>query len=37
MSKKFYWEDFPVGSVMEYGGIVVTKEDIVRFAREFDP
>ncbi|MCC7270730.1 MAG: dehydratase, partial [Rhodocyclaceae bacterium] len=35
--KKLYWEDFPVGSVAEYGGITLSKEDIVRFAREFDP
>jgi len=37
MSKKFYWEDFPVGSVTEYGGVTLTKEDIIRFAKEFDP
>ena len=34
---KYYWEDFPVGKVSEFGGITVTAEDIVRFAREFDP
>lgn len=37
MSKKFYWEDFPVGSVTEYGGVTLTKDDIIRFAKEFDP
>ena len=37
MSKKYYWEDFPVGSVTEYGGVTLTKEDIIRFAKEFDP
>jgi acyl dehydratase len=39
MSKhyKYYWEDFPVGKVTEFGGITLTKEDIVRFAKEFDP
>ena len=39
MSKhyKYYWEDFPVGKVTEFGGIVLTQEDIVRFAKEFDP
>lgn len=36
-SHKYYWEDFPVGSVTEFGGITVSKEDIMRFAREFDP
>ena len=28
MSKKFYWEDFPVGSVAEYGGVTLTKGGI---------
>ncbi len=39
MSKKYkyYWEDFPVGSVTEFGGLTLSEEDIVRFAREFDP
>ena len=39
MSKhyKYYWEDFPVGKVTEFGGIMLTQEDIVRFAKEFDP
>ncbi|HEU0200521.1 MAG TPA: MaoC family dehydratase [Burkholderiaceae bacterium] len=32
-----YWEDFPVGSRREFGGITVTKEAIIAFAREFDP
>lgn len=34
---KYYWEDFPVGSVREFGGITLSRDDIVRFAREFDP
>jgi len=34
---KFYWEDFPTGHVSEFGGMTVLKEDIIRFAREFDP
>lgn len=34
---KYYWEDFPVGKVTEYGGISVSKEEIIRFATEFDP
>ena len=34
---KYYWEDFPVGSIREFGGITLSKDDIVRFAREFDP
>jgi acyl dehydratase len=34
---KYYWEDFPVGAVREFGGRTLSKEDIVRFAREYDP
>ena len=32
-----YWEDFPVGNVQEFGDMLVTEADIVRFAKEFDP
>ena len=34
---KYYWEDFPVGKVMEFGGITITAEEIMDFARKFDP
>jgi acyl dehydratase len=34
---KYFWEDFPVGSVREFGGVTVSRESILRFAREFDP
>ena len=34
---KFYWEDFVVGSVAEYGPRLVTREEIIAFAAEFDP
>ncbi|HZY05052.1 MAG TPA: MaoC family dehydratase [Anaeromyxobacteraceae bacterium] len=34
---RYYWEDFPVGKVREFGGVAVTAEEIVRFARQFDP
>jgi acyl dehydratase len=34
---KYYWEDFPVGAVREFGGRTLSKEDIIRFAREYDP
>lgn len=39
MSKhyKYYWEDFPVGQVTEFGGMTLTQEEIMRFARDFDP
>lgn len=32
-----YWEDFPVGSVREFGGKTVSAEEIVAFASQFDP
>ena len=34
---KLYFEDFKPGSVMEYGPRLVTREEIVAFAAEFDP
>ena len=32
-----YWEDFHVGDVAELGPVTVTKEEIVEFAKRFDP
>ena len=32
-----HFEDFPPGEVREYGDRLVTAEEIVEFAREFDP
>ena len=32
-----YWEDFVAGSVAEYGPRLVTREEIIAFAAEFDP
>ena len=32
-----YWEDFPVGLDAVHGTHAITEEEIVRFAREFDP
>ncbi len=32
-----YFEDFPAGATREFGHKVVTSDEIVRFAREFDP
>jgi acyl dehydratase len=32
-----YWEDFEKGSVAEYGPRLVTRDEIVAFAAEFDP
>lgn len=34
---KYYWEDFPAGTIREFGGVTVTAEEIVAFARQFDP
>ena len=32
-----YFEDFPLGEVVEFGDRLVTAEEIVEFARQFDP
>jgi acyl dehydratase len=37
MTNRLYFEDFPAGEVAEYGGVEVSAEAIVAFAREFDP
>jgi acyl dehydratase len=37
MSAKYYWEDFKVGEVSEMGRRTVDKEEIIAFARQFDP
>jgi acyl dehydratase len=37
MSDPLYFEDFPLGEVVEYGGVNVSTADIVAFARAFDP
>jgi acyl dehydratase len=34
---KLYWEDFAPGDVANYGPRLVTREEIVAFAAEFDP
>jgi len=34
---KLYWEDFNTGSVTVYGPRLVTREEIISFAAEFDP
>ena len=34
---KLYWEDFQAGAVSTYGPRLVTREEIVAFAAEFDP
>ncbi len=37
MSELRYWEDFHVGDEAVHGTHEITEEEIVRFAREFDP
>jgi len=34
---RYWWEDFPQGHVREFGGLVVTREDVLAFARAYDP
>ncbi len=34
---KYYWEDFPVGKVSEFGAMTVSAEEIIEFAGKFDP
>jgi acyl dehydratase len=34
---RFYWEDFAAGDTATYGSRLVTREEIVAFAAEFDP
>jgi acyl dehydratase len=34
---RLYFEDFPPGKTFEYGDRVMTADEIVEFAREFDP
>lgn len=35
--QKLYWEDFTPGRVSEHGPRLVTREEIIAFATEFDP
>jgi acyl dehydratase len=37
MSKRYYWEDFPVGRTLEIGEYTVSREEILDFATRFDP
>ncbi len=37
MSEALAFEDFPAGEIVEYGAIEVSADEIVAFAREFDP
>lgn len=37
MSYKYYWEDFYPGQVREAGGYSLTEEEIIEFAKKYDP
>jgi acyl dehydratase len=37
MTFRYYWEDFTVGRVFEYGARTLSEADIVAFARDWDP
>ena len=34
---RLYWEDFPVGHTLDFGGLPVSREAVIEFARQFDP
>lgn len=34
---RWYWEDFPVGDVREFGAYAVTRDAMLAFAAQFDP
>ena len=36
-SIRWYWEDFPVGNVREFGAYAVTRDAVRAFAAQFDP
>ena len=36
-SIRWYWEDFPVGNMREFGAMPVTREAVIAFATQFDP
>jgi acyl dehydratase len=33
---RYHWEDFSVGTVREFGGVTLTRDEIVAFGRQFD-
>jgi acyl dehydratase len=37
MSEALYFEDFPPGEMVEYGGVGVSVDEVIAFARDFDP
>ena len=37
MSYKYYWEDFYPGQVLETGGHSLSEDEIIEFAKKYDP
>jgi acyl dehydratase len=37
MTIKYYWEDFSPGQVREGGSVTLSEEEIIEFARKYDP
>ena len=37
MNFRYYWEDFPAGRVFEYGSRQLSEQEIIEFARDWDP
>ena len=37
MKFRYYWEDFSPGKVIEHGSRALSEEEIIAFAREWDP
>ena len=37
MAELLYWEDFPAGDALEIGSHTFREEEIIAFARQFDP
>jgi acyl dehydratase len=37
MTFRYYWEDFTAGRVFEYGSRILSEEEIIAFASEWDP
>lgn len=36
-SHEYYWEDFPAGKSHEFGGMTVDRDEIIQFAKRYDP
>ena len=34
---KYFWEDLPVGLTMELGSVTVERDEVLAFARKYDP